>query len=352
MTKTRLLYIVNPISGTNRKRDFAAIADAYTDKNRFGFQTVYTERAGHASELARQAAAEGIDIVTAVGGDGTVNEIAASLVQTPTALAIVPSGSGNGLARHLQLPMDMPRAIEVINKAEIHALDYGTLNGHPFFCTCGLGFDALISLKFAEAGRRGPMAYAENMIKEGFKYKPERYIIKYKSTDGEGDDILEQEAFVVACANASQYGNNAYIAPHASLSDGLLDVTILEPFSMIEAPSLAFQLFNRSIDQNSHVKSFRCRSLRILRKKPGVVHFDGDPMMAGEVVEVQILPKELREIVPSVVKKNTLVPNVFQRAQDYINGLKQINDAIVEDIAQTNRRLFDKGKEQIKKLTN
>ena len=202
MTKTRLLYIVNPISGTNRKRDFAAIADAYTDKNRFDFQTVYTERAGHASELARQAAAEGIDIVAAVGGDGTVNEIAASLVQTPTALAIVPSGSGNGLARHLQLPMDMPRAIEVINKAEIHALDYGTLNGHPFFCTCGLGFDALISLKFAEAGRRGPMAYAENMIKEGFKYKPERYIIKYKSTDGEGDDILEQEAFVVACANA------------------------------------------------------------------------------------------------------------------------------------------------------
>ena len=136
MTKTRLLYIVNPISGTNRKRDFAAIADAYTDKNRFDFQTVYTERAGHASELARQAAAEGIDIVAAVGGDGTVNEIAASLVQTPTALAIVPSGSGNGLARHLQLPMDMPRAIEVINKAEIHALDYGTLNGHPFFCTC------------------------------------------------------------------------------------------------------------------------------------------------------------------------------------------------------------------------
>ena len=223
-------------------------------------------------------------------------------------------------------------------------IDYGKINDVPFFCTCGVGFDAFVSLKFSQAGKRGPLTYLEKMLQESLRYKPETY-------DLEMDGISSHyQAFVIACGNASQYGNNAYIAPHASLSDGLLDVTILEPFNMIEAPSLAFQLFNRSIDQNSHVKSFRCRSLRILRKAPGVVHFDGDPMTTGEVVEVQILPKELRVLVPSEVKKSALMPNVFQRAQDYISGLKQINDAIVEDIAQTNRRLLDKGREQIKKL--
>ena len=344
MTKTRLLYIVNPISGTNRKRDFAAIADAYTDKNRFDFQTVYTERAGHASELARQAAAEGIDIVAAVGGDGTVNEIAASLVQTPTALAIVPSGSGNGLARHLQLPMDMPRAIEVINKAEIHALDYGTLNGHPFFCTCGLGFDALISLKFAEAGRRGPMAYAENMIKEGFKYKPERYIIKYKSTDGEGDDILEQEAFVVACANASQYGNNAYIAPHASMKDGLLDIVVIEPFPPLEGAQVCLQLFNGTLEKNQHVKTFKTNALHITRPSEGAVHCDGDPFITSSEIDIRIVPQQLRVVVNPFAKKVRQC-NLQQSIPEWFKELTTLPPTLqmkTDNLLQLNRNLLEK----------
>lgn len=343
--RNSIAFVINPISGTQSKTAIVKLVDELLDKERYNPEIVYTEYAGHATQIAAERAKRGYFAVVAVGGDGTINEIARSLVHTETALGIIPCGSGNGLARHLQIPMEVKGALQVINGAKTSLIDYGKINEVPFFCTCGVGFDAFVSLKFSQAGKRGPLTYLEKMLQESLRYKPETYEL-------EMDGISSHyQAFVIACGNASQYGNNAYIAPHASLSDGLLDVTILEPFNMIEAPSLAFQLFNRSIDQNSHVKSFRCRSLRILRKTPGVVHYDGDPMTAGEVVEVKILPKELRVIVPSEVKKSALMPNVFQRAQDYISGLKQINDAIVEDIAQTNRRLFDKGREQIKKLT-
>lgn len=343
--RNSIAFVINPISGTQSKTAIVKLVDELLDKERYNPEIVYTEYAGHATQIAAERAKRGYFAVVAVGGDGTINEIARSLVHTETALGIIPCGSGNGLARHLQIPMEVKGALQVINGAKTSLIDYGKINEVPFFCTCGVGFDAFVSLKFSQAGKRGPLTYLEKMLQESLRYKPETYEL-------EMDGISSHyQAFVIACGNASQYGNNAYIAPHASLSDGLLDVTILEPFNMIEAPSLAFQLFNRSIDQNSHVKSFRCRSLRILRKTPGVVHYDGDPMTAGEVVEVKILPKELRVIVPSEVKKSALMPNVFQRAQDYISGLKQINDAIVEDIAQTNRRLLDKGREQIKKLT-
>lgn len=161
---------------------------------------------------------------------------------------------------------------------------------------------------------------------------------------------LRYKAFLIACGNASQYGNNAYITPQATLTDGLLDVTILEPFTVLDVPSLSFQLFNKTIDQNSRIKTFRCRALHIHRSKPGVVHFDGDPMMMGESVNVKIIQKGLQVIIPRDARKD-VSPNVLQRAQDYINGLKQINEAIVEDISQKNKMILDKGREQIKKLT-
>ena len=128
----------------------------------------------------------------------------------------------------------------------------------------------------------------------------------------------------------------------------MLDVTILEPFTVLDVPALSFQLFNKTIDQNSRIKTFRCKTLRIHRSKPGVIHFDGDPMMMGENIDVNIIQRGLQVIVPKNAEKDT--SNVLQRAQDYINGLKQINESIMEDITHTNRMILDKGKEQIKKL--
>ncbi|WP_294635113.1 diacylglycerol kinase family lipid kinase [uncultured Bacteroides sp.] len=339
--KKKISFIVNPKSGTQSKEHILHLLDEKLDRMKFLSEIVYTEYAGHAIEIAAQKAKENEFAVVAIGGDGTINEIARSLVHTKTALGIIPCGSGNGLARHLQIPMDSKRAIEIINGGVLDVIDYGKINDVPFFCTCGVGFDAFVSLKFAKAGRRGPLTYLEKTLLESLKYQPETYELETE------DGTLKYKAFLIACGNASQYGNNAYIAPQATLTDGLLDVTILEPFTVLDVPSLSFQLFNKTIDQNSRIKTFRCRKLRIHRTKPGVVHFDGDPMMMGEDIEVKVFKEELQVIVPPYAEKDS--SNVLQRAQDYINGLKQINEAIVEDIAQKNKMILDKSREQINK---
>lgn len=339
--KKKISFIVNPKSGTQSKEHILHLLDEKLNRTKFLSEIVYTEYAGHAIEIAAQKAKENEFAVVAIGGDGTINEIARSLVHTKTALGIIPCGSGNGLARHLQIPMDSKRAIEIINGGVLDVIDYGKINDVPFFCTCGVGFDAFVSLKFAKAGRRGPLTYLEKTLLESLKYQPETYELETE------DGTLKYKAFLIACGNASQYGNNAYIAPQATLTDGLLDVTILEPFTVLDVPSLSFQLFNKTIDQNSRIKTFRCRKLRIHRTKPGVVHFDGDPMMMGEDIEVKVFKEGLQVIVPPYAEKDS--SNVLQRAQDYINGLKQINEAIVEDIAQKNKMILDKSREQINK---
>ena len=175
--RQHILFIINPISGTSNKDEIPQLISKHLDQERFSHEVRFTEYAGHAAEIARQSAEAGIDIVVAVGGDGTINEVARSLVHTQTALGIIPCGSGNGLARHLCIPMDTVKAIELINQCQIESFDYGVINGLPFFCTCGMGFDAFISLKFAEAGKRGPITYVENVLKEGLKYQPETYEI-------------------------------------------------------------------------------------------------------------------------------------------------------------------------------
>lgn len=341
--KKKIVFVINPISGTQGKEQILAWVNEKLDREKYDMEVVYTEYAGHAVKIAAQKAVEKAFAVVAIGGDGTINEIARSLVHTDTALGIIPCGSGNGLARHLQIPLDPKKAVDIINGGRLEVIDYGKINGIPFFCTCGVGFDAFVSLKFSQAGKRGPLTYLEQTLLESLKYRPEVYELEM-----DGNASTRYRAFLIACGNASQYGNNAYITPRATLDDGLLDVTILEPFTVLDVPSLSFQLFNKTIDQNSRIKTFQCKSLRIHRSKPGVVHFDGDPMMAGEDIEVSIVQRELKVIVPCETCKRS--GNVLQRAQDYINGLKQLNEAFVEDISHKNRAILDKGKEQIKKL--
>lgn len=306
--KYTVTFITNPISGTASKAGIPEIIDKYLDHNKFTYNIAFTRFAGHGAQLAREAAEAGVDIVVAVGGDGTVNEVARSIVHTNTALGILPCGSGNGLARHLLLPMNLRKAVEVLNECQIHNLDYGIINGYPFFCTCGMGFDAQVSMKFAESGKRGPITYVENVLKEALKYQPETYEIR----DEEGVTI--EKAFLISCANASQYGNNAYIAPQASMSDGLLDVVIMEPFDVIEAPQLSIDMFNKTLNKNSKIKCFRSKHLFIHRQKPGVIHFDGDPVMSGEDVEIKLQEKGIKIVVNPFADKSLRKPNALQNA--------------------------------------
>ena len=341
--KKKLLFIVNPHSGTSDKQALMPLLEKSVDVEKFEFDITFTTHAGHASDLATMAARNGVDAVVAVGGDGTVNEVARALTHTHTALGIIPCGSGNGLARHLQISMQPRKAIEAINEGIIERIDYGTINRRKFFCTCGVGFDAFVSLKFAEAGKRGLNTYIEQSLNASLNYKPETYKL---TIDGNETEIYQ--AFLIACGNAAQYGNNAYIAPKATLTDGLLDVTILNPFTPLDVPSLALQLFTKTIDQNSHIKTFRCKTINIRREKPGVVHYDGDPVMMGANLKVKIHHAGLHVIVPTDDNKDL---NVLDRAQEVINGIRQMNEQFFEGIRQRNNELLDKGKKQLKKLT-
>lgn len=332
--KKKAIFIINLISGTSDKAAIPGLIDQLLDKEKFEYEIAITEYAGHASEIAAKAKDDGVDMVVAVGGDGTVNEVARAIVHSNTALGIIPCGSGNGLARHLQLPINVKKSIEIINAFEVRDLDYGIINGYPFFCTCGMGFDAFVSMKFAESGKRGPISYAENILREGLKYEPETYTLEDET------GTKQYKAFLISCANASQYGNNAYIAPQASMSDGLMDVVIMEPFDVLEASQVSFDMFNKTLDKNSKIKSFRCKKLHISRSKPGVIHYDGDPVMTGADIDVHLEEKGIKMIINPFADKSVRKPNMIQSAfADFFNDINVVRDDIQKDIQRQSKRV-------------
>ena len=337
-----ILFIINPKSGTDKKLYVRQIIGKKIDVSKFSYQVRYTEYAGHAEVLAREAVEKGTDIVVAVGGDGTVNEVARALIHTQTALGILPCGSGNGLARHLQLPMDPEGAIQMINEACIKSLDYGTMNNLPFFCTCGMGFDAFVSMKFANSGKRGLLSYIENTLRETLTYKPDTYTLTLD------DQQIEQRAFVIACANASQYGNNAFIAPAATMSDGLMDITVLEPFSAIEAPQLALQLFNGTLTTNSRVKTFKARKAHIKRLSKAPVHVDGDPLLTDTEIDVEIHPKGILMVVNPSAPPRRL--NLLQVFSDQFNELPQHLMDMNTEFTRSSEKNLKQFNKSVKKL--
>ena len=342
-SKAKIVFIVNPHSGTQSKTSIPKTIESRLDTAKFTYEVRFTEHSGHAVELTRKCVADAVDIVVAVGGDGTVNEVARSLVHTDTALGIIPCGSGNGLARHLRIPMDVSKAIDLINRCNIEALDYGVINDLPFFCTCGMGFDAFISLKFAAAGRRGPITYAENVLREGLKYQPETYEVE----DATG--AKKYKAFLIACANASQYGNNAYIAPNATMTDGLMDVVIMEPFTAFDAPQISIDMFNRTLDQNSKIKAFKAERIHIHRSKPGAIHYDGDPIMTGCDIDVHIERRGIKIITnPDGLEDNKQPNQILNAFSDFLNSINTVR----EDIGKQGRRIQAINKLLLKKLTS
>ena len=340
--KKRIVFIVNPISGTQSKNNILKWIEERLDHSRYEHEVVKTRYAGHATEISAQAVKDGIDIVVAIGGDGTINETARSLIHTTTTLGIIPCGSGNGLARHLHIPMDPKAAIDILNEGHQIQMDYGKINGIPFFCTCGVGFDAFVSLKFADSGKRGLLTYLENTLYESLTYQPETYEIENEA------GTVKYKAFLIACGNASQYGNNAYITPQASLTDGLMDITILEPFTVLDVPSLSFQLFNKTINQNSRIKTMRAKKIKIRRSQPGVFHYDGDPIMGSENLEVEIIPKGLNIITSNKKKEGTEISNFLQLISEYFSGLKPKGE---EFLAKRQSHLFELNRTLLRKLS-
>jgi YegS/Rv2252/BmrU family lipid kinase len=281
---------VNPISGTKAKNRVGKLIRELLDLQQFAPTVVVTEYAGHATQLAQQFAMQEYYAVVAVGGDGTVNEVASGLIGSNTALGIIPNGSGNGFARHLDISTRMNRAIEMLNSSEVINVDYGMVNDKPFFSTCGVGFDAVVAEKFSDS-ERGLKGYVQTIFKDLFQYKPESYHLK-------GQDIdMTTTAFLVNFANASQWGYDAYIAPKASIQDGWLDVAVVSEFPMVAAAGLALSLFTKNIDEKLHMNTLRTKELTLTRESEGVAHIDGTPITMPAELHVRIVEDGLKVLV-------------------------------------------------------
>ena len=285
-----IAFIVNPISGTKSKSRLTKLIRESLDLQQYAPTVVVTEYAGHATQLAQQFALQDYYAVVAVGGDGTINEVASGLIGSETALGIVPNGSGNGFARHLDISTRMNRAIEMLNSSEPIFVDYGMVNEKPFFSTCGVGFDAVVAEKFSDT-ERGLKGYMQTILKDLFQYKPETYHI-----EGEGIDITTT-AFLVNFANASQWGYEAYIAPKASVQDGWLDVAVVSEFPMVVAAGLALSLFTKTIDEMLHMNTLRAKEITLTRENEGIMQIDGTPVMMPAKLHVKIVEDGLKVLV-------------------------------------------------------
>lgn len=286
-----IAFIVNPVSGPKTKNRITKLIRELLNKELFSPTVVVTEYAGHATQLAQQFALEGYYAVIAVGGDGTINEVGKGLCGTNTALGIIPNGSGNGFARHLEISTRMNRAVEMLNNSEVISVDYCTVNDIPFFSTFGVGFDALVAQDFSNTSR-GLKGYIESILKDIFQYKPEQYHLQ-----GEGID-LTTSAFLINCANASQWGYDACIAPKASLQDGWMDVAIVSEFPLTKAPELAWQLFTKSIDENHYMHTIRAKEIMLERENDSSpVHIDGTPTQMAKDLHIKIVEDGLKVLV-------------------------------------------------------
>lgn len=285
MSKIRILFIINPISGGKRKAKIPGLIETHLDKTKFDPHFAFTAYVGHAAVIASEAT--DFEVIIAVGGDGTINEIGSAIVHTEKILGIIPFGSGNGLARFLKIPMDPKRAILLINQFQMRRIDSARLNDRYFFNMAGLGFDAHISAVFAGNKRRGLKSYIELGLKEMISYRPQSYQI---SIDGK---TYSRNAMMVSVANSSQYGNNVYISPKSSLTDGLLDICIVKPFPLYKLPVLAYQMLRATTDQSDLVEIKRGKHILINRAHAGAIHLDGEPFEMGNVIEMEVLPSSL-----------------------------------------------------------
>ena len=285
----KVLFIANPVAGGKNKVCIVSQIERYLDSSLFEWSVEYTKAKGDATVLAKETDA---GIVVAIGGDGTVDEVAKGIIGTDKILGIIPCGSGDGLALHLHISRNIKKAIFNLNEFFVTPIDYATINGEPFFCTCGVGFDAAVSWKFAQAGKRGFKTYIEESIKTWFKFKAQEYILEMDNC------AIRINALLVTVGNANQWGNETLITPYASIRDGLLDVTVLEPFTITEAPLIGAQLLDGHIDKNPRAKCFKCRSITIKRQDEGEAHYDGEAVKLGKEIEIKIVPGAIRTIVP------------------------------------------------------
>lgn len=289
--KKNITFLINPISGGKTKLNFPDLAAKIIDPGKFSATYVFTERRGHAHEMAIEMVNGDTDILVAVGGDGTINEIASAVSGSEKIMGIVPYGSGNGLARSLGIPLNDKQAVLTLNKLNVNRIDSGTFNEKNFFNMAGIGFDAHISAVFAGNVTRGLGGYVQTAISEISAYQCQHYTLEIDGVR------FSRDAFMISIANSSQFGNNAHISPFASLKDGLLDVVITKPFPLYQFPVLGYRMFSRSAHRSKYIEIIKGKEINIVREGGGAIHLDGEPCEMASELQINIKPLSLSVLV-------------------------------------------------------
>ena len=267
----KIFLIINKYAGHKKGELTVNRVIPYLKREGHLVSYAFTKHPGHASELAQKAVADGFNLVVAVGGDGTVNEVALGLIGSQTVMGIIPMGSGNGLARELGISMRMSKSARTLLEGVTRNLDVCKLNEQRFLCTSGIGFDALVADLMSKAASRGFLKYVQLVVMESIRFKP--FAIKMY-LDGL---LVETPVFLVTFANASQFGNNAFIAPAASMTDELIDVVVVKPFNKLWLPVFSVALFTRLIPRLPFVDCYKARTIDLEVAETKVFHFDGEP---------------------------------------------------------------------------
>ncbi len=288
-SKEKILFIVNPTSGTRTHKFQESFITKYLDQTRFAYQMHVTRFAGDGTETIKQRINE-FDGFIAVGGDGTVNEVFKGVLGSDKWFGIIPSGSGNGLARTLNIPMSVEGAFRALNQGKVRAIDYVKLNDDSFVNVAGIGFDAKVAHRFKNSGLRGLKTYVQITLREfgRFKDRPVKISIKGRKE--------KHRALMVSFANSTQFGNNAFIAPTARLDDGKVNIVVLKKFSWLSAPMLAWRLFSKSIGKSALWQEFKVKKAVITSKKGIYLHIDGEAREKVHKIKLKVVKKGVKVI--------------------------------------------------------
>lgn len=292
----RIVFIVNPKAGTNMQKHFRDSVDQHLNHKKFEYGIWETEQEGHAAVLAEKAIAEGYEIVVAVGGDGSINEVASALVGKEAILGIIPAGSGNGLAMHLGYGRDIDEAIKKLNTAEVRTIDCGAMNGRPFINIAGVGFDGLVSNLMKGSHWRGFLPYFLKSVEAGLSYTPRECRIELD------DKVLNFKCFAISIANGPMYGYNFQIAPDARIDDGLFEVVILKDAPLWQYFAAVPSMLNSKIYDAEFVEHYASRRVIISAEGQNHVHLDGEGMVVEGDLLFEMKPAALNVLVP--VKDN------------------------------------------------
>jgi diacylglycerol kinase (ATP) len=289
-----ILFVINPVSGGKTLNQADLISTIVANlPSHYTYHVKIWESLDQNDEIRRMISDDGYDTVVACGGDGTINFVAKEAIKKNITMGIVPLGSGNGLARHLGIPLQMKEAIKNLSSGQEMVIDTGLINGHVFLCTTGAGFDALIGEMFSHSKKRGFFTYAKMTLTQLLTYKPKEYTLSFNGS------TIKRKAFIIAFANVNQYGNDTFIAPQADIQDGYLDVCIIKPFKAHHFPMLGLRIFNRTIFKSPFYEYYKTKRIELTFDGDVPVHYDGEPVRLGNKLTIEANPASLRMIVPA-----------------------------------------------------